>query len=94
MTADTFSTGPAGVVARIQHQGQSLAVVKLQDGLHHSPALADQLRRLLGLAPGAPLLVLHSDGSEPDQGPAHALYHDYLSTNTSAVADVVWQPLA
>ncbi|UYZ63234.1 hypothetical protein [Hymenobacter weizhouensis] len=93
MNTDTFSTGPAGVFARIEQDGQAVTVVKLQDGLTISPILTQQLRSHLNLPADALLLVLHSDGSEPAQGQAQELYSRYLSTNTAAVADVVWQPL-
>ncbi|GAB3306295.1 hypothetical protein [Hymenobacter tenuis] len=90
---ETFSAGPAGVYTRIEQDGQQVTVVKLQDGLSISAPLTQQLSKRLGLGPDEHLLVLHSDGSEPEQGQAQALYRQYLSTNTSAVADVVWQPL-
>jgi hypothetical protein len=94
MSENSFSTGPAGVYAQIQQDGQKVTVVKLQDGLPNSPAnLRQQLMQRLQLAPNDLLLVLQSDGSEPDQGLAQKLYDQYLSTNTAAVADVTWQPL-
>ncbi|MCC2546973.1 hypothetical protein LJY25_10995 [Hymenobacter sp. BT175] len=94
MTSDTFSTGPAGVFARVEQGGRHLTVVKLQDGLSNSfDDLRQQLTSRLGLGAQDLLLVLHSDGSEPEQGPAQQLYNEYLSTNTSAVADVTWEPL-
>ena len=95
MTSDTFSTGPAGVFARIEQDGQEVTVVKLQDGLRADAAeLRQQLSRRLGLGADELLLVLRSDGSEPNQGAAQELYNKYLSTNTTAVADVIWQPLS
>ncbi|WP_324676308.1 hypothetical protein [Hymenobacter sp. GOD-10R] len=94
MLPDTFSTGPAGVYAQIEQDGQTVTVVKLQDGLNASPAeVRQQLAPLLGLSPEALLLVLHSDGGEPEQGPAQEMYNKYLSVNTAAVADVTWKPL-
>ncbi|WP_167855475.1 hypothetical protein [Hymenobacter fodinae] len=33
---DTFATGPAGVVARIEHNNQPLTVVKLQEAMCNS----------------------------------------------------------
>lgn len=93
MANDTFSAGPAGVYAHIEQDGQRVTVVKLQDGLRISPTLTQQIGAHLGLSADALLLVLHSDGSEPDQGQAQQVYNQYLSTNTSAVADVTWKPL-
>ena len=94
MTEDTFSTGPAGVFARIEQDGQHVMVVKLQDGLAAStPELRQELTSLLGLSLNDLLLVLRSDGSELEQGRAQDLYNKYLSTNTAAVADVTWKPL-
>ncbi|OUJ75509.1 hypothetical protein [Hymenobacter crusticola] len=95
MLPDTFSTGPAGVYAQIEQDGQTVTVVKLQDGLNASPTdVRQHLASQLGLGPEALLLVLHSDGGEPEQGPAQELYNKYLSTNTAAVADVTWKPLS
>lgn len=94
MSADTFSTGPAGVYAQIQQDGQLVTVVKLQDGLPNtSTDPRQQLMQRLHLTPNDLLLVLQSDGSEPEQGPAQELYEQYLSTNTAAVADVTWKPI-
>ena len=95
MTNDTFSTGPAGVFARIEQDGQQVTVVKLQDGLRaDAAALRQQVSQRLGLEDNDLLLLLRSDGSEPNQGTAQELYNKYLSTNTTAVADVTWQPLS
>ena len=94
MSNDSFSTGPAGVYTQIQQDGQVVTVVKLQDGLSTDTAqLRQQLTQRLQLAPDDLLLVLRSDGSEPDQGTAQDLYDQYLSTNTAAVADVTWVPI-
>jgi hypothetical protein len=94
MTNDTFSTGPAGVYTQIQQDGQVVTVVKLQDGLPNTSAdLRQQLMQRLQLTPNDLLLILQSDGSEPEQGTAQELYEQYLSTNTAAVADVTWQPI-
>lgn len=94
MTRDTFSTGPSGVYTQIKQDGQFVTVVKLQDGLPNAtPELRQQLMQQLNLTPNDLLLVLRSDGSEPDQGTAQDLYDQYLSTNTAAVADVTWQPI-
>ncbi len=94
MSKDTFSTGPSGVYTQIEQDGQTVTVVKLQDGLPAATTeLRQQLTKLLGLQPNDLLLVLRSDGSEPDQGPAQDLYDKYLSTNTAAVADVTWKPI-
>lgn len=94
MSADSFSTGPAGVYTQIQQDGQVVTVVKLQDGLpNNATDLRQQLMQRLQLAPNDLLLILQSDGSEPEQGIAQELYEQYLSTNTAAVADVTWQPL-
>jgi hypothetical protein len=74
MTQDTFTTGPAGVFARIEHDGQQVTVVKIQDGLPAStPELRQELTRRLHLAPQELLLVLRSNGSELEQGPAQDL---------------------
>jgi len=95
MSNDTFSTGPAGVYTQIQQDGQCVTVVKLQDGLSATSAeLRQELLARLGLGSDELLLVLRSDGSEPDQGTAQQLYDQYLSTNTAAVADVTWVPIA
>lgn len=95
MTEDSFSTGPAGVYAHIEHQGQRLTVVKLQEAYASDPAtLLHQLTAALGLSPAALLLVLPTEGDPLlGQGPAEELYHDYLSTNTAAVVEQTWQPL-
>ncbi|TGD78969.1 hypothetical protein [Hymenobacter wooponensis] len=92
---DTFSTGPAGVVAHIEHNGQHLTVVKLQEAyVQHPDALQQQLTSLLGMAPDALLLVLPSEGKPLlGQGPAEQLYNDFLSKNTAAVVEQPWQPL-
>jgi len=77
MTQDTFTTGPAGVFARIEHDGQQVTVVKIQDELPAStPELRQELTRRLHLAP-----QVRSNGSELEQGPAQDLYDKYLSTN-------------
>ncbi|UOQ65328.1 hypothetical protein [Hymenobacter volaticus] len=94
MTRDTFSIGPSGVYTQIKQDGQFVTVVKLQDGLPNAtPELRQQLMQQLNLTPDDLLLVLRSDGSEPDQGTAQDLYDQYLSTNTAAVADVTWQSI-
>jgi hypothetical protein len=94
MTEDTFSKGPAGVYTQIQQDDQVVTVVKLQDGLPNAPTeQRQQLMNRLQLTPNDLLLILQSDGSEPDQGTAQQLYEQYLSTNTAAVADVTWQPI-
>lgn len=95
MTADTFSTGPAGVYAQINHDGQHVTVVKLQEAtLPAHGALESQLRAALGLAPEALLLVLPTEG-EPllGQGPPEQVYNNFLSTNTAAVVEQRWLPL-
>jgi hypothetical protein len=95
MLSDTFSTGPTGVYAQIEQDGQTVTVVKVQDGLNASTAEVRQhLASLLGLGPNALLLVLYPEGNEPEQGPAQQLYDKYLSVNTAAVADVTWKPLS
>ncbi|UOQ78184.1 hypothetical protein MUN84_06210 [Hymenobacter sp. 5516J-16] len=95
MTTDTFSTGPTGVFARIEHEGQHLTVVKLQEANQPDlPALQQRLTTALGLAPDALLLVLPTEGQPLlGQGPAEQLYNHYLSTNTAAVVEQPWQPL-
>ncbi|WP_045687871.1 hypothetical protein [Hymenobacter sp. AT01-02] len=96
MSTDTFSTGPAAVFARIEHNGQHLTVVKLQqtEGPLNTSALQQHLTTALGLAPNALLLVLPTEGGPVlGQGPAEQLYNDYLSTNTAAVVEQTWQPL-
>ncbi|WP_375435682.1 hypothetical protein [uncultured Hymenobacter sp.] len=94
MSRDTFSTGPSGVYTQIKQDGQIVTVVKLQDGLPNAtPELRQQLMQQLNLSANDLLLVLRSDGREPDQGTAQDLYDQYLSTNTAAVADVTWQPI-
>ncbi|SNC74968.1 hypothetical protein SAMN06265337_2638 [Hymenobacter gelipurpurascens] len=92
---DTFSTGPAGVVAQIEHDGQHLTVVKLQEAYIQQPAALEQyLRNRLGLSSDALLLVLPSEGAPLlDQSPAEQLYNHFLSTNTAAVVEQPWQPL-
>jgi len=95
MLPDTFSTGPTGVYAQIEQDGQTVTVVKLQDGLNASSAdIRQHLASRLGLGTGALLLVLYPEGGEPEQSPAQELYNKYLSTNTAAVADVTWKPLS
>jgi hypothetical protein len=93
---DTFSTGPAGVVAHIEHNGQHLTVVKLQEAYIQKPAALEQyLLNRLGLPADALLLVLPSEGAPLlGQGAAEQLYNDFLSKNTAAVAEQPWQPLA
>lgn len=92
---DTFTTGPAGVFAHIEHHGQHLTVVKLQEAYVNNPdALQQELSTALGLAPDALLLVLPTEGGPLlGQGPAEQLYNNYLSTNTAAVVEQTWQPL-
>lgn len=92
---DTFSTGPAGVVAHIEHEGQQLTVVKLQEAYVQQPtALGQYLRNRLGLSSDGRLLVLPSEGAPLlGQGPAEQLYNHFLSTNTAAVVEQPWQPL-
>jgi hypothetical protein len=92
---DTFSTGPMGVFANIEHKGQHLTVVKLQEAYVHNPdALRQQLTSALGLRPDALLLILPSEGAPLlGQGPAEDLYNNFLSTNTAAVVEQRWQPL-
>ncbi|QJX45832.1 hypothetical protein HMJ29_02320 [Hymenobacter taeanensis] len=92
---DNFSTGPAGVFAHIEHEGQHLTVVKLQEAYVHNPeALQQQLTQELGLASNALLLVLPSEGKPLlGQGPAEELYNNFLSKNTAAVVEQPWQPL-
>lgn len=86
---------PAAVFARLQHQGQPLTVVKLQEAYTgEAAALGPQLAASLGLDPAAPLLVLPAEGGPLlDQGGAAQLYNDFLSTNTDAVSQQRWQPL-
>jgi hypothetical protein len=93
---DTFSTGPAGVVAHIEHRGQHLTVVKLQEAYVQQPAALQQyLTNRLGLSADALLLVLPTEGAPLlGQGAAEELYNDFLSTNTAAVVEQPWQPLA
>ncbi|MET4106538.1 hypothetical protein [Hymenobacter sp. UYP22] len=95
MTADTFSTGPAGVYAHIEHQGQRVTVVKLQEAfLTEASTLESQLRSALGLAAHELLLVLPTEGAPLlGQGPAEQIYNDFLSTNTAAVVEQRWLPL-
>ena len=91
----TFSTGPAGVFARIEHHGQPLTVVKLQESYVQQPAALEPfLRQRLDLPAEALLLVLPSEGGPLlGQGPAEQLYNDFLSKNTAAVVEQPWQPL-
>ena len=86
---------PAAVFAHLQHQGQSLTVVKLQEAYAgEAAALSQQLSSALGLEASAPLLVLPAEGGPLlDQGGAAELYHDFLSTVTDAVSQQRWQPL-
>jgi len=94
MSKASFSTGPSGVYTQIEQDGQIVTVVKLQDGLPNATSeLRQQLMQRLQLTPNDLLLVLRSDGTEPDQGTAQDLYNQYLSTNTAAVADVIWRPI-
>ncbi|WP_139925944.1 hypothetical protein [Hymenobacter sp. DG01] len=95
MEPENFSTGPAGVFAQIEHKGQNLTVVKLQEAYADDPAtLLHQLTAALGLSPAALLLVLPSEGKPLlGEGPAEDLYNDFLSTNTAAVVEQTWQPL-
>ncbi|SFP83276.1 hypothetical protein [Hymenobacter arizonensis] len=91
----SFSTGPAGVFAAVEHRGQQLTVVKLQETSVRQPAALEPfLRERLGLPADALLLVLPSEGAPLlGQGPAEQLYNDFLSTNTAAVVEQPWQPL-
>jgi hypothetical protein len=93
---DTFSTGPAGVVAQIEHNNQHLTVVKLQEAYVQQPAALEQyLLNRLGLPADALLLVLPSEGGPLlGQGAAEELYNNFLSTNTAAVVEQPWKPLA
>lgn len=93
---DTFSTGPAGVFAHIEHEGQRLTVVKLQEAYIQQPAALEQyLRNRLGLSADDLLLVLPTEGAPLlGQGSAEQLYNHFLSTNTAAVVEQPWQPLA
>ena len=86
---------PAGVFARIEHQGQALTVVKIQEAYQGDVAhLHQELSTALELGPDAPLLVLPIEGPPLlSQGQAEQLYNDYLSTNTAAVAEQRWQPI-
>ncbi|MCB2378126.1 hypothetical protein LGH70_11065 [Hymenobacter sp. BT635] len=86
---------PAGVFARIEHQGQPLTVVKIQEVYEGDAAqLQRELSTALHLSPNAPLLVLPIEGGPLiNQGQAEQLYNDFLSTNTAAVAEQPWQPI-
>lgn len=86
---------PAGVFARIEHQGQPLTVVKIQEAYEGDVnQLQQELRTALALGPGAALLVLPIEGRPLlSQNQAEQLYNDYLSTNTAAVAEQPWQPI-
>ncbi|UOQ52897.1 hypothetical protein [Hymenobacter cellulosivorans] len=86
---------PAGVFARIEHQGQHLTVVKIQEAYPGDVAhLQQELSSALQLGPEAALLVLPIEGPPIiSQGRAEQLYNDYLSTNTAAVAEQTWQPI-
>ncbi|UOQ72116.1 hypothetical protein [Hymenobacter cellulosilyticus] len=54
---------PAGVFARIEHQGQPLTVVKIQEAYQGDVSqLQRELSTALELAPGAALLVLPIEG--------------------------------
>lgn len=91
-----FSSGPAAVFARIEHQGQLLTVVKLQETPPQLDVetLRQQLTSALGLSPTDLLLVLPTEGAPVlGQGPAEQLYNDFLSTNTAAVVEQTWEPL-
>jgi hypothetical protein len=92
---DSFSTGPAGVFAHIEHNGQQLTVVKLQETYVQQPAALETfLRQRLGLPSEALLLVLPSEGAPLlGQGAPEQLYNDFLSKNTAAVVEQPWQPL-
>ncbi|TGE22946.1 hypothetical protein [Hymenobacter metallicola] len=86
---------PAGVFARIEHNGQPLTVVKIQESYEGDVArLQQELSAALGLGGQEALLVLPTEGRPlVDQGGAEQLYNDFLSTNTAAVAEQTWQPV-
>lgn len=86
---------PPAVYARLQHEGQPLTVVKLQEAYAGDPAaLQQRLAEALGLDAAAPLLVLPTEGRPLlDQGGAEQRYNAFLSTNTDAVSEQRWLPL-
>lgn len=86
---------PAGVFARIEHKGQPLTVVKIQEAYEGDVAhLQQELSKALQLGPNAALLVLPIEGRPlVSQGQAEQLYNDFLSTNTAAVVEQTWQPI-
>ncbi|GAA4375617.1 hypothetical protein [Hymenobacter koreensis] len=89
------TTIPTAVYAHINHEGQHLTVVKIQEAFSGSPqTLRQRLHAILQLAPGTSLLVLPTEGGPLlNERGAEEAYNSYLSTNTSAVADQPWQPL-
>ncbi|OON69073.1 hypothetical protein B0919_10205 [Hymenobacter sp. CRA2] len=89
------ATVPPAVFARIDHAGQPLTVVKLQEAYTgDNSQLGPQLAAALGLSADALLLVLPTEGQPLiGQGRAEQVYNEYLSTNTAAVAEQTWQPL-
>jgi hypothetical protein len=93
---EPFTTIPAGVGTRIEQDGQSVIVVKLQEAYRGVPeALQQHLTSHLGLPDDALLLVLPTEGQPLiGRGRAQELYNKYLSTNTDAVSETTWKPLS